>query len=124
MFSRRTFLRTSLRASSLIALAPTVPAFLSQAARTAEPAHDGRILVVIQLDGGNDGINTVVPFNDEGYAKYRTALRLPPTGCTQSPRKLACIRRWPTPRSSWKAAGWPSYKGSATRTRRVLTSGP
>ena len=31
----------------------------------------------MQLDGGNDGINTVVPFKDEGYAKYRKALRLP-----------------------------------------------
>ena len=28
------------------------------------------------IDGGNDGINTVVPFADEGYAKYRKSLRL------------------------------------------------
>ena len=41
------------------------------------PESDGRVLVVVQLDGGNDGINTVVPFADEGYAKYRKALRLP-----------------------------------------------
>src|SRR5262249_5310631 len=37
----------------------------------------GRVLVVVQLDGGNDGVNTVVPYADEGYAKYRQALRLP-----------------------------------------------
>jgi uncharacterized protein (DUF1501 family) len=35
------------------------------------------VLVVIQLDGGNDGVNTVVPFADEGYARYRQVLRLP-----------------------------------------------
>src|SRR5262249_21191172 len=51
--------------------------FLAQTARAAESARDSRILVVIQLDGGNDGVNTVVPFADEGYAKHRTALRLP-----------------------------------------------
>jgi uncharacterized protein (DUF1501 family) len=70
---RRDFLRTS----TLIALAPTIPGFLEQTARAAAPQRDGRILVVIQLDGGNDGINTVVPFADEGYAKYRKVLRLP-----------------------------------------------
>ena len=73
MFSRREFLRTS----TLVALAPTIPTFLAQAARAAAPARDGRILVVVELSGGNDGINTVVPFKDEGYAKYRKALRLP-----------------------------------------------
>jgi uncharacterized protein (DUF1501 family) len=73
MFSRREFLQTS----TLVALAPTVPGFLVQTARAVAPARDGRILVVIQLDGGNDGINTVVPFKDEGYAKYRKVLRLP-----------------------------------------------
>jgi uncharacterized protein (DUF1501 family) len=73
MFSRRDFLRTS----TLVALAPTVPDFLALTARAAEPARDSRILVVLQLEGGNDGINMVVPFADEGYAKHRKILRLP-----------------------------------------------
>ncbi len=73
MFTRRAFLK----ASSLVALAPTVPAFLARTARAVTAEPDGRILVVIQLEGGNDGINTVVPFADEGYAKYRKTLRLP-----------------------------------------------
>jgi uncharacterized protein (DUF1501 family) len=71
--SRRDFLHRA----SLLALAPTVPGFLAQTARAAKPTRDDRVLVVIQLDGGNDGINTVVPYADEGYAKYRKALRLP-----------------------------------------------
>jgi uncharacterized protein (DUF1501 family) len=73
MLSRRAFLQTS----ALLSLAPTVPSFLAQTARAAAPRRDARVLVVIQLDGGNDGINTVVPFADAGYAKYRKHLRLP-----------------------------------------------
>jgi uncharacterized protein (DUF1501 family) len=72
MPSRRTFLKHS----SLLALAPVVPGFLTKTARAAMPQRDGRVLVVIQLDGGNDGVNTVVPFADEGYAKHRQNLRL------------------------------------------------
>src|SRR5690242_1356691 len=72
-FTRRDFLKRA----SLVALAPTVPAFLARAARAAAPDRDARVLVVIQLDGGNDGINTVVPFKDEGYAKARSVLHLP-----------------------------------------------
>ena len=49
---------------------------MKQAACATEPESDGRILVVIQLDGGNDGINTVVPFRDEGYDRHRHELRL------------------------------------------------
>jgi uncharacterized protein (DUF1501 family) len=77
MFSRREFLKTSLQRSTLIALAPSIPGFLAQTARTAEPLPDSRVLVVIELSGGNDGINTVVPFGDAGYAKWRKVLRLP-----------------------------------------------
>ncbi len=77
MLTRRDFLARGLRDSSLIALAPTLPGFLARTAHAAGPEKDGRILVVLQLDGGNDGINTVVPFKDDGYAKHRTAIRLP-----------------------------------------------
>ena len=73
MLTRRDFLKSS----TLLALAPTVPGFLAQSARAAKPDQDGRTLVVVQLDGGNDGINTVVPFQDEGYARHRKVLRLP-----------------------------------------------
>src|SRR5438874_5106267 len=72
MLTRRDFLRSS----SLLALAPTVPGFLAKTARAALPLRDGRVLVVVELNGGNDGINTVVPFADEGYAKHRKTLRL------------------------------------------------
>jgi uncharacterized protein (DUF1501 family) len=73
MITRRDVLRTL----PLISLAPSVPGFLARSARAAAPQKDGRVLVVIQLDGGNDGINTVVPFKDEGYARNREVLALP-----------------------------------------------
>ncbi len=69
--------RDVFRSLPLISLAPSVPGFLARSARAAAPQKDGRVLVVIQLDGGNDGINTVVPFGDEGYARNREALALP-----------------------------------------------
>jgi uncharacterized protein (DUF1501 family) len=80
MLSRRAFLRTSLNTSTLVALAPSVPGFLARTARAAPAAPDGRVLVVVQLDGGNDGLNTVVPYADEAYARHRRALRVPTDG--------------------------------------------
>lgn len=74
MLNRRNFLRQS----SLVSLAPIVPSFLSQTALATEAKADERILVVIELEGGNDGLNTVVPFADEKYAEYRKLLRLAP----------------------------------------------
>src|SRR5216117_2460085 len=68
--------RDFLKSSTLLALAPSIPTFLARAARAAKTERDGRVLVVIQLDGGNDGINTVVPFADPGYARHRKVLRL------------------------------------------------
>ena len=74
--TRRALLRSALGGSALTALAPSVPGFLLDAAHAAGAGRDARILVVIQLDGGNDGVNTVVPFKDEGYARNRAGLRL------------------------------------------------
>jgi uncharacterized protein (DUF1501 family) len=69
--SRRHFLRSL----PVISLAPTVPGFIAGLARAAAPQRDGRILVVVQLDGGNDGLNTVVPYADEAYAQNRQTLK-------------------------------------------------
>jgi uncharacterized protein (DUF1501 family) len=78
--TRRDFLRLGLGSFPLLACGATVPTFLANAANAlaAEPARDakGNILVVLQLDGGNDGLNTVVPYADEEYRKLRPKLRL------------------------------------------------
>ena len=68
--------RELLRRSALLSLSPVIPGFLARTAAAAEAGRDTRVLVVIQLDGGNDGINTVVPFGDEAYGKLRHELRL------------------------------------------------
>jgi len=73
MVTRRDFLKST----AFLSLSPVVPAFLATTARAAVAERDGRVLVTLQLDGGNDGINTVVPFGDQAYAKNRRELRLP-----------------------------------------------
>ena len=35
------------------------------------------VLAVISLSGGNDGLNTVIPYNDPNYRDYRPALGIP-----------------------------------------------
>lgn len=46
--------------------------------RMAQTASD-RTLIVVQMAGGNDGLNTVVPFTDPLYLKIRPTLGIPET---------------------------------------------
>src|SRR5256885_271840 len=47
------------------------------AVRSPAPEKDRSILVLVQLAGGNDGLNTLVPFEDADYYRLRPALALP-----------------------------------------------
>lgn len=71
---RRNFLKTS----GLLSLAPLVPTFVNRLATQTKAQTDQKILVVIEMNGGNDGINTIVPHKDAEYAKRRPKLKLDP----------------------------------------------
>ena len=45
-------------------------------AQTPAPERDRSILVIVQLAGGNDGLNTVIPFTDDRYYNLRPTLGL------------------------------------------------
>ena len=82
--TRREMLRLGLGSSALLACGPTVPLFLARSANAmaddqamGAKAKD-RILVVVQLDGGNDGLNTVVPYRNDEYRKQRPRIQIGP----------------------------------------------
>ena len=85
-FTRREFVHTGLAVVSTIS---TIPGFLYRSAMVmADPADspltatrpgvpEDRILVVVQLSGGNDGLNTVVPYGHGTYYDARPGLAVP-----------------------------------------------
>ncbi len=77
--SRRDFLK-GLAGLGVVAVGATPPAFLARAAYAARVSgrtdHNGRILVVLQMAGGNDGLNTVVPYGDDAYYRARPGIAI------------------------------------------------
>lgn len=71
--TRREFLRHSAGGLGLIAFSSVAPAFLTNSvmAKVPKAEKDRSILVLIQLAGGNDGLNTVVPYEDDNYYRLR-----------------------------------------------------
>ena len=77
--TRREFLTLGARGIGLLAFTHYAPSFLVSSARADVPAprKDMPVLVVVQLAGGNDGLNTVVPFDDDRYYRLRPGLAVP-----------------------------------------------
>ena len=76
MHQRRSFIKDCFLASC----SPFIPAFLKNAPLQApKGSREGKILIVIQLSGGNDGLNTVVPYRNDYYHKYRPEIKIAPS---------------------------------------------
>ncbi len=71
---RRSFLiNTSLATTALF-----VPNFLKAFNNKGLEQSNGKILLIVQLSGGNDGLNTFVPFTNDNYFKQRPRLGIKP----------------------------------------------
>jgi len=76
-YTRRRFLAdasASAVTAGMISLAHTTPLFLAESAAAAADQKGDNILVIVQLSGGNDGLNTVIPYKHELYKKARPSL--------------------------------------------------
>src|SRR5580658_295 len=70
--SRRELLRAGMFGVGVSAAALPLPLFAqASAALAAQGKSDGKILVVLELSGGNDGLNTLVPYGDDAYYRRR-----------------------------------------------------
>lgn len=64
--------------AGLSALSMVPPAFAQAAqAAAAQAAASGKVLVILELSGGNDGLNTVVPYSDDAYYRNRPNIGIP-----------------------------------------------
>lgn len=68
--TRRDLLKTTAIAGAGLAL----PSLGHAAGGVPRVLPNGHILVLVELDGGNDGLNTVVPYDDSNYSSKRPSL--------------------------------------------------
>ncbi len=71
--ARRRFLRCGVALAAGLPLAGLWP----RPSHAAGASLGGRVLVLLELNGGNDGLNTVVPYDDRLYDRARPSLAVP-----------------------------------------------
>jgi uncharacterized protein (DUF1501 family) len=78
MITRRQFLKSSLAVAPAAVLAPTVFTRAVAASMSGVTTLPNRTLVIVQMAGGNDGLNTIVPANDDRYYEVRPTVNVRP----------------------------------------------
>src|SRR5690242_13326420 len=74
---RRAFIRGGAAVFSLGFVGSDLMMRMAQAQGSANPARDRDILVMVELNGGNDGVNTLIPFQEPAYYAKRPTLAIP-----------------------------------------------
>ena len=94
-------------------------------------AETDRVLVLVQLQGGNDGLNTVVPYRDDLYAAARPSLRLGAADVIDLDGDVGLHRALAPVRPMWddgdlailRSVGYPEQDLSHFRSTDVWLSG-
>ncbi|MDA1096827.1 MAG: DUF1501 domain-containing protein [Chloroflexi bacterium] len=78
--TRRQFLKSSLAAAPAAAIMPAVFSRAVAAAihEQSNAPKGNRTLIIVQMAGGNDGLNTIVPTNDGAYYDVRPTVNVEP----------------------------------------------
>jgi uncharacterized protein (DUF1501 family) len=74
---RRKFLKQNVLASSLF----FVPSFVKAFENAIKDSLGFKKLVIVQLSGGNDGLNTIIPYTNDIYYKSRPNLAIAKNDC-------------------------------------------
>lgn len=93
---RRAFLRLASAAPFAVAL----PRLASAAAAAPQVR---RLLVLVELRGGNDGLNTAIPFADPAYARLRPRLAIPREQVVQLDERVGLHPSLEKLRAAWDA---------------------
>jgi uncharacterized protein (DUF1501 family) len=72
--TRRDLIKLGAGGVGLLGGLGAVPPVLAQASRSVAANPNGKILVVFEWFGGNDGLNTIIPYGDALYYKHRPTI--------------------------------------------------
>src|SRR5450631_4259117 len=105
-FSRRDFL---LRSAGFVTVSTMVPKWVAAGTRhfeetvEADAAASGRTLVILELMGGNDGLNTVIPYADAKYPQVRSRIGIPVASVLPLDEKLGLNPQMTGLKALWDA---------------------
>ena len=80
--------RKFLKQSSLASSAFFVPSFIKAFEKVTKGTLGYKKLVIIQLSGGNDGLNTIIPFNNDIYYRNRPGISIPKSNVIKATDEL------------------------------------
>ena len=76
---------------------------LASRAAFADPLAPPRVLLLVELKGGNDGLNTLIPYSDPKYRELRPAIGVPREKVIQLDEKVGLNQKLEPLMESWKA---------------------
>lgn len=107
-FSRRTMFKNGVLSVGAGLLAPGLFEAMADApaladARAPYDAGNGKILVIVQMAGGNDGLHAVIPYTDPLYAQLRPTLNVASTDMITLNSQLALHAKLGSFKPLWDA---------------------